>query len=211
MHDMNLILERANLRADFLQKRLNFSNTREYQILSFKICQKIQNYLNALFHDNLKNKIIAYYFPFRGEVDISQLFKINVFSSRIAFPKIVNNDIKFYEIKTLDDLIEGSFKIMEPDENLEEVVPDIILTPGIVFNHRTKHRLGYGQGHYDRFFQKSTLSDKKILKIGVCFDFQLFDFKHWEYDFMLDIIITDKLIFNMDPKLIKQEIDFLHN
>ena len=59
---------------------------------------------------------------------------------------------------------------------------------------KSKNRIGYGKGYYDRYLNKYLrLNKKKILTVGVAFSFQ----KHHKLpinkkDFKLDYILTEK-------------------
>ena len=50
-------------------------------------------------------------------------------------------------------------------------VPDIMIVPLIAFD-KTKTRLGYGKGYYDRFLSTYLKKNKKIDSIGIGFTFQ---------------------------------------
>jgi 5-formyltetrahydrofolate cyclo-ligase len=62
---------------------------------------------------------------------------------------------------------------------------DLVIAPGIAFD-KNKSRLGRGKGYYDRFF-----INKRIVKIGVGFDFQLLEsIPVNQFDIKMDKIIT---------------------
>jgi 5-formyltetrahydrofolate cyclo-ligase len=76
--------------------------------------------------------------------------------------------------------------ISEPD--LDEIFNgkiDVVIVPGIAFD-TLKNRLGRGKGYYDRFLERNNL-----LKIGICFDFQLLETVPYSVlDVKMDIIVT---------------------
>ncbi|MBD5232841.1 MAG: 5-formyltetrahydrofolate cyclo-ligase [Bacteroidales bacterium] len=85
----------------------------------------------------------------------------------------------------------GAFHIEEPDgEDTADVSDmDLIIVPAVAYD-RSGNRVGRGKGYYDRLLGRS-----KALKIGVCYDFQLFDedeIEAEEHDVAVDFIITDR-------------------
>ena len=63
---------------------------------------------------------------------------------------------------------------------------DLIIIPGVAFD-RKKNRMGRGKGYYDRF-----LSKMKAPKMGICFEFQLFDdIPNDENDVKMDYIVSE--------------------
>ena len=76
---------------------------------------------------------------------------------------------------------------VETDLELVET-PDLILVPGVAFS-RDLHRLGRGNGFYDRLLAGRAAS---ALKLGVCFSFQRLETIPIEpHDAVLDQVITD--------------------
>ena len=114
------------------------------------------------------------YVPFRQEVDTWPLMRIALAEGKtVAVPKVEGREMTFYRITGEDDLVPGSFGILEPKENCPAVSPasdDVMLLPGAAFD-REGHRIGYGGGFYDRYLEKHP----EPVKIGICFDFQLVD------------------------------------
>ncbi len=98
---------------------------------------------------------------------------------KLFLPKIVGNDMFFYHIDSLNDLIEGYKGILEPKGNTERYdysvykeYRTLILVPGVAFDIYG-NRMGYGKGFYDRF-----LSDKEVLRtysIGIGYKCQQVD------------------------------------
>ena len=89
---------------------------------------------------------------------------------------------------------EGQMLMMIPpllriEADLELVVtPDLILVPGIAFS-RAGHRLGRGNGFYDRLLAGPASS---AFKLGVCFSFQRLETIPIEpHDIVMDQVITD--------------------
>ena len=81
----------------------------------------------------------------------------------------------------------GSFHIEEPSGN-DVVNPEdieLVVVPAVAYDRKGR-RLGRGKGFYDRF-----LKTTKATKVGVGYEFQLFDeLPVEEHDIDMDIIVT---------------------
>ncbi len=113
-----------------------------------------------------KSSLILTYVSLEDEVDTLEFINEMLRTKKVAVPKIVENEMKFYIIRSLKDLREGIFKVMEPTTN-EEVVDfnnSVCIVPGICFD-QYNNRLGYGKGYYDRF-----LANYQGYTIGICYD-----------------------------------------
>ena len=112
---------------------------------------------------------------------------------RFFLPRVngVNLDILPYEETRLEL---GSFHIEEPTG--EDVVDvndiELMVIPAVAFD-RKGNRLGRGKGFYDRL-----LSSSKATKIGVGYEFQLFDSIPSEpHDVAMDMVITQKTVIKL--------------
>ena len=66
-----------------------------------------------------------------------------------------------------------------------------MVVPLLAFD-KSKNRLGYGKGYYDKFLSKN----KDILTIGVAFSFQKFKkIKTSNFDIKMNNILTERGIF----------------
>jgi len=119
----------------------------------------------------------------------------------VAVPLVFKDEgaIRFYRIMDFENLRQGSFGIYEPviGESEPEIFPDegsVIIVPGAVFD-KGGYRIGYGGGYYDKY-----LSDKQnIMKIGVCFDFQVIGSVPRDgFDVPVDMVVTDKRIYHIN-------------
>lgn len=76
------------------------------------------------------------------------------------------------------------------------IMPDIFFIPGLSFDEKG-HRLGYGQGHYDRYF--AGLDQDVYVRIGVTFE----DLMHDEplpaesHDITMHYVITEKKVYKI--------------
>ena len=112
---------------------------------------------------------------------------------RFFLPRVngVNLDLLPYEESRLEL---GSFHIEEPTGEDYADVDDIelMIIPAVAFD-RKGNRLGRGKGFYDRL-----LATSKAMKIGVGYEFQLFDSIPSEpHDVAMDMVITQKTLIKL--------------
>lgn len=134
-------------------------------------------------------KTVFTYVSFGDEIStyeiIEECFRLNI---KVAVPKCVNNNLKFYYINSFSDLKLGYYNILESTTNLKanDFQNSICITPGIVFDKKG-YRIGYGKGYYDRFFK-----DYTGMKIGLCCKKCLIDdVCPNEFDVPVDYVILD--------------------
>jgi 5-formyltetrahydrofolate cyclo-ligase len=175
--------EKSSLRKVLLQRR----DTTSYDFIKLA-SKKIQDRLKQV--DVFKKaKKIACYYPIGSEVltqDIMQEILGN--GIEVFLPKVVGDNLSFRKIDGLKDLEKGTFGIMEPKENCQEVKEmDVVLVPAIGIT-KNGIRLGYGYGYYDRFLSTSnaktiTLTYSKQLVKSIPFS---------EKDVKIDWIVTEE-------------------
>ncbi len=128
----------------------------------------------------------------------------NIIKKCFDFDKIVTLpafDIKTYEMKLMkvdgldNGLITGPRGILEPDINRCKVVPvdciDLAIIPGVAFDEKGG-RIGTGEGYYDRFIPKLSVTTRKVAIALECQIIQQVPIE--SHDKYVDIIITEKRI-----------------
>lgn len=179
---------KSELRKSLLVKRKAICNKKEKD-------RKINEYLinSDIF---LNSSVIFFYAPTADEIDISYAIDIAVnMGKKIAFPKCTDKDgnMEFYFVNSYDDLVKGTFGIMEPDPDKSILVTDfsdaLCVVPALSVDDRG-YRIGYGKGYYDRFLQKNSL-----ISNALCYnELQSKEIPNDEYDISVDYIITDTKI-----------------
>ena len=110
----------------------------------------------------------------------------------VAVPKVVGQDMVFYNLIDFSQLEKGYFGIPEPARG--EIIQweeALMIMPGVAFD-RENHRVGYGGGFYDRFLEKHP----QIKRLAVAFDFQILDEVPVEpTDISPEIIATETFTF----------------
>lgn len=138
-----------------------------------------------------ESNTIYSYVSYRNEPDTWRFIIYSLKAGKkVAVPKVIGNEMKFYYICGIEELAEGYKGIFEPPETNEEATEDnaLLIMPLVAFD-REKHRLGYGGGFYDRYLQKYP----NHFKIGIGFSFQEAESIPAEkYDVSPDSIWTDK-------------------
>ena len=106
----------------------------------------------------------------------------------IYLPVILDNyHMELHHFTPAGEISFNRYNIAEPSDGSccrsEEI--DLFLIPGVAFD-RSLHRLGRGKGYYDRLLKNTAAK-----KIGLCFDFQLFDTVPSDaHDIAMDAILT---------------------
>ena len=108
----------------------------------------------------------------------------------MLLPVVKGEDMLIKPFSTKEELKQGSLGIWEPDTQKEYLNSiDLVIVPGVAFD-RNKSRLGRGKGYYDRYF-----INKRIVKIGVCFDFQLLESIPIDsFDIKMDKVVTNSFL-----------------
>ena len=131
------------------------------------------------------------YKDFKNEVKTDKIIDcLKALGKSVAHPITLGKDmiaaIPCGEETTLD-----SFGIEIPKNYLVMDMPEVIFVP-LVACDENKNRLGFGKGYYDKY-----MSGKSVLKIGLCYDFQVTnEIVAHPWDVPLDMIITEKRIIN---------------
>ncbi len=120
--------------------------------------------------------------------------KATSFGAQVAVPKInrKTEEMKHLLFETEDQLEISDWGIPEPSKGRVIAAEhfDIVIVPLLVAD-KGGNRVGYGKGYYDKY-----LTNKNVVTVGVCYDFQVVDELPKEnHDVKLDILITDKSIY----------------
>ena len=145
-------------------------------------------------------KTAAFYVALKksNEVETEQMIKDSLAMGKqvlVPITDLIENKIFFSEITNYDDLVPGSFGILEPLPEVRKIYPyeavRLAIVPGVAFDLEG-HRIGYGLGFYDSFLSRLT---KYIPKIGLAFEMQIMEnLPEESHDVTLDKIITEERI-----------------
>lgn len=94
---------------------------------------------------------VALYLPIGSEIDPKPLMgKLVAAGAKLALPCVQDDGSMVYRAYTRGDMLEQrAFGLLEPNPEVPEVDPTLVITPLLGFD-RNGNRLGYGKGHYDR-------------------------------------------------------------
>lgn len=137
-----------------------------------------------------KAESVFCYVSFRSEVDTAPLLEALWKAGKVtAVPKVDKEQMAFYEIHSMDDLVCGYCGIPEPKPGCALMKKaDIIIMPGLAFDTEG-HRLGYGGGFYDRFLAATPHG----WKLALAFEEQIQpEIPSEKQDIRVDGIVTDR-------------------
>ncbi|MDY1590654.1 MAG: 5-formyltetrahydrofolate cyclo-ligase [Methanofastidiosum sp.] len=185
------MLSKSELRSRITEEMANLDYAKK-NIMDEKIRDNIydlEEYSSA--------KTIFTYVSKDKEVDTIDLITHSITLGKVVcvpLTKKESNSLEIREIKDLMDLKIGNFSILEPNQNTKITNPEeieLLFIPGLAFGGRCE-RLGRGGGYFDRFLMSTS-----GLKVGLAYDFQIFDsLPIRKHDIKMDIIITNRQIIN---------------
>jgi 5-formyltetrahydrofolate cyclo-ligase len=140
--------------------------------------------------------VVSGYWPFRTEVDPRPLMaRLKRAGARLALPvtppKGSDGALSFRLWPLGAPLAPGPFGTPEPGPECEAVTPELLLVPLLAFD-RTGHRLGYGQGHFDRTLQRLR-AEGTVFAVGLAYAAQEVErIPSQDHDQSLDAIVTER-------------------
>lgn len=180
---MNVTEQKKLLRKQIKQYKLNHSifEIKEKSKVVFSKLEKLKEFENA--------SIIMIYWAMADEVQTQDFIEKWEASKTFLLPVVHGDDMVIKKFENSRQLVEGEkYGIEEPiGEEFEDYSAiDMIIVPGIAFG-KNLSRLGRGKAYYDKF-----LKTLNAFKIGICFDFQLFDsVPADENDVRMDLVISN--------------------
>ncbi len=174
---------KAAIRNRILARRDALSGKERVE-LSEMICQNV-----IRLPEVVRAKTIAAYIAKGSEADARKIIEHCIAEGKTILVPSTNDHIEMVRFLGFDKLAPAKFGILEPNEKIPGPEPEVVLVPGIAFG-LCMHRIGYGKGYYDAYLKKT-----KAHRIGLCYDFQLFDrLPSHELDERMDKIVTEKRI-----------------
>lgn len=129
------------------------------------------------------SRILVYY-PIHHEVDLRELMQTP--DKQFYLPVAHRHSLEIRPYVAGAKLKRGKFGIPEPTTAAYKGKLDLIIVPGVAFDHHC-NRLGRGGGYYDRFLR----SYRHTPKLGVGYDFQYVELvpTSWN-DIKMDGVVT---------------------
>ena len=186
----DLQLEKDKIRKEILEKR-NTLSTEEVEKKSDLIIENLGKFIK-----NAENIMI--FMDMKNEVRITKLMELypekSFFIPQITDSKNREMKINKYEENELVLHKFGYYESFSSDFYNENIL-DIVIVPAVVFDLE-KNRIGFGGGYYDTFLKKIREENKKVLFIGICYDFQIIEkVPAEEHDVVLDFVVSESRIF----------------
>lgn len=179
-------MDKNTLRKTIISQRLSLSEEKVMQ-LSNSIADNVKN-THILDYNN-----ILIYSDFKNEVQTGEIISYLKNAKKNVYLPMCDTASLTMEAVPIGDgrFILNKYGIQEPlNKGKSKAELDCAIVPGVVFDING-NRIGFGAGYYDKFF---ALHDS-VLKIGLCYEFQLINEIHSEsHDIKMDIIVTEKRI-----------------
>ena len=160
---------------------------------------QIKYCLNKIFFLNRNIKTASIYYPINNEItpfDFTKYFKERKIVMSMPVVDIKKKSMLFRKWSPKDDLAIGPLGNLEPTQDKEIILPQIMIVPMLMFD-REFNRLGYGGGYYDKsiiklknYFQKENFF---FTTVGLAYSAQEFNkLPREKHDMNLDYIVTEK-------------------
>lgn len=180
-------ISKSQLRTELHQLRDNYKKNHDLKTCGQALLDKI---ISAQIIP--PKAVIGSYWPVKSEADACALLTYYYEQGHICALPVVQaakKPLLFREWRPGNLLVSGIYNILTPDETAPLVTPTVLFVPILGFDNRG-HRLGHGEGYYDRTLE-SLRAQHPIIAIGIAFDCQEVDIiPHHAYDQPMNYIIT---------------------
>jgi 5-formyltetrahydrofolate cyclo-ligase len=184
----SLVQRKAALRAEALDRRARIPASYAEQAAEAVAMRLIDELAIP------SGTVVAGYWPLSGELDPRPgLDRLRARGHPLALPRLDGRDqpLVFLAWDAGDVLVQGTFKLLEPDPARPVRMPEVVLAPLLAFDRRGG-RLGYGKGYYDRTLGHLRSRSPRPLAIGIAFaDQEVGEVPMGPADVPLDGVITE--------------------
>ncbi|MCU0702657.1 MAG: 5-formyltetrahydrofolate cyclo-ligase [Fimbriiglobus sp.] len=176
------------------QARKNRIAQKDKEAVSQKICEtfmKLPAYQAA--------KTVMWYVDAGSEVRTRHTLPVALtHGKRVVVPYCIveTNELELFHLEDMSELVEGAYKILEPQEDLRKLPAkilqpeelDLVMVPGTAFDARGG-RMGQGKGYYDRLLARAR---KDAPLVALAFECQMFPSIPVDaHDVFMDLVITE--------------------
>jgi 5-formyltetrahydrofolate cyclo-ligase len=106
-----------------------------------------------------EKRFILSFASFGSEINLWTFNQRLAKEGRLVLPLIAAKELQLYQVTQMNQLKPHHWGMLEPIASICSPINisliDIALIPGLGFDLKTKYRLGYGQGYYDRLLSQS--------------------------------------------------------
>ncbi|MEM9586494.1 MAG: 5-formyltetrahydrofolate cyclo-ligase, partial [Planctomycetota bacterium] len=145
---------------------------------------------------------IMWYVDVRAEVRTRHALPDAIDSGKqIVIPYCVDGELELFHLESMNELAEGMYRILEPQEELRSVEAknisvkqlDLILVPGVAFDARGG-RTGHGKGYYDKLLENAK---PETPLVSLAFECQMFDeIPMQDHDIHMDKVVTESKVYD---------------
>ncbi len=189
----NIAQEKRQLRQKFIKERTQQPSTHAYS----EVAQRL------LLGEDIWKKAhyVALYMAVRGEMSTHLLLEAAWQQQKcVLLPRCQpeSGNMEFVPCTHLDDLVPGSFGIMEPHVDLAPISfakqpPDLMVIPGTAFDTQG-YRLGFGGGYYDKALAQEWCCAHTVC-MGLCFAWQVVkNLPVAPWDIPMHALVTEKAV-----------------
>lgn len=144
----------------------------------------------------------------KSEVDTDEIFHTALLTGKpVYFPKVMGEEMEFYQINSVEDLKAGYRGIREPKADWSKRFVSrqdkkvFVLMPGTAFD-TDGGRIGYGGGFYDKFLMRleKKMKSENLCKTAVSFACQIVEsgrIVRKEYDIAPDYLVTEENVYKI--------------
>lgn len=165
---------KKTIRKEVLRQRGELSET-ERKKAAFLVAERILGHQWYYLSESILG-----FMPYGSELDVCEILQDALSKGKkLYLPRVEGEEMQFYRVDSLNDLVEGYKGILEPKGDTEAFVyteniaaQTLMLMPGVAFDG-LRNRIGYGRGYYDRYLQEK--DELQLRTIAVGFQCQMVD------------------------------------